>query len=136
MVTHGGQGGRTGPVLRLDLGRLVGVGGLSRWKLGRLNDGFDVFVYICGAGEVGAASGRRELNSEQPGQGGLDLTLFVDGRFPVDVASVICTHATHLGPVSPTFIPQQVETSLTCVRVCVCVCLYLDLVCGSVAGSN
>lgn len=66
VVTHGGQRGRTGPVLRLDLGWLVGVRGLSRWKLGRLNDSFDVFVYIWGAGEVGPASAGREVNSDQP----------------------------------------------------------------------
>lgn len=56
-VTHGGQRRGAGPVLRLDLGRLVGVRGLSRRELGRLNDRFHVFVHICRAGEVGSAGG-------------------------------------------------------------------------------
>lgn len=65
MVTHGGQRGRAGPVLRLDLGRQVGVGGLSRWELRRLDDSLHVFVHICGAAEAGPGS---EVNSDQLNQ--------------------------------------------------------------------
>lgn len=88
VVTHGGQRGGAGPVLCLYLGRLVGVWGLSGRKLGRLNDSFDVFVHICGAGEGGLASAGRDADGG--GGSGIKLTLFVDGRFPVDVASIIC----------------------------------------------
>lgn len=61
-VTHGGQRGGAGPVLCLYLGRLVGVRGLSCRKLGGLNDSFDVFVHICGAGEGGLASAGRDAD--------------------------------------------------------------------------
>lgn len=66
VATHGGQGGRTGPVLRLDLGRLVGVGGLSRWELGRLNDSFHVFVDICRSRRGGISARRTGRNPDQP----------------------------------------------------------------------
>lgn len=96
-VTHGSQRGGAGPVLRLYLGRLVGVWGLSCWKLGRLNDSFDVFVHICGAGEGGLASVGRDAVWRGDG-GGIKLTLFVDGRFPVDVASIICKRHRQFDP--------------------------------------
>lgn len=42
--TYHSQGGGAGPVVGLDLGGQVGVGRLSRWELGRLDDQIlDVF---------------------------------------------------------------------------------------------
>lgn len=62
-VTHGSQGGGAGPVLCLDLGRLVGIWRLSCRKLCRLNDpaALQMFGNIC---RVNTGSDLREVAAE------------------------------------------------------------------------
>ena len=70
--TDDSQGGRAGPVLRLDLGGQAGVGGLGRGELGRLNDQIlDMFPL-----------------RQRWGQHRL-----IDWRLLVDVTPIVCTHS-------------------------------------------
>lgn len=64
-VTHGGKWWRTGPVLCLYLGRLVGIWRLSCWELGRLDDAFHMLIDLCKDTERRHTLALREVREER-----------------------------------------------------------------------